>query len=52
VTKKKDVVWFALDDSRPLFAFAGIWTVFKGERGLLIQEGMSFCNSWLSSCIE
>jgi putative SOS response-associated peptidase YedK len=33
VTKKKDVVWFALDDSRPLFAFAGIWTEFKGERG-------------------
>jgi hypothetical protein len=21
----KDVVWFALDDSRPLFTFAGIW---------------------------
>jgi putative SOS response-associated peptidase YedK len=23
-TNKKDVVWFALDDARPLFAFAGI----------------------------
>jgi putative SOS response-associated peptidase YedK len=23
---KKDVVWFALDKSRPLFSFAGIWT--------------------------
>ena len=22
-TKKKDVVWFALDDDRPLFAFGG-----------------------------
>jgi putative SOS response-associated peptidase YedK len=33
VTKKKDVVWFALDETRPLFAFAGIWTEFKGERG-------------------
>jgi putative SOS response-associated peptidase YedK len=33
VTRKKDVVWFALDESRPLFAFAGIWTSFKGERG-------------------
>jgi putative SOS response-associated peptidase YedK len=33
VTKKKDVVWFALDESRPLFAFAGVWTEFKGERG-------------------
>jgi hypothetical protein len=27
-TKKKDVVWFALNDDRPLFAFAGIWTEF------------------------
>ena len=25
-TKKKDVVWFALNESRPLFAFAVIWT--------------------------
>jgi putative SOS response-associated peptidase YedK len=33
VTKKKDVIWFALDESRPLFAFAGIWTSFNGERG-------------------
>src|SRR3984893_6726658 len=32
-TKKKDVVWFALNDDRPLFAFAGIWTEFRGERG-------------------
>jgi putative SOS response-associated peptidase YedK len=32
-TKKKDVVWFALNDDRPLFAFAGIWTEFKGHRG-------------------
>lgn len=32
-TGKKDVVWFALNDDRPLFAFAGIWTVFKGDRG-------------------
>jgi putative SOS response-associated peptidase YedK len=31
-TKKKDVVWFALDDGRPLTAFAGIWTEFKGDR--------------------
>jgi putative SOS response-associated peptidase YedK len=23
---KKDVVWFAINDDRPLFAFAGIWT--------------------------
>lgn len=32
-TKKKDVVWFALDESRPLFCFAGIWTMFNGDRG-------------------
>ena len=30
-TKKKDVVWFALNDDRPLFAFAGIWTEFRGR---------------------
>jgi hypothetical protein len=27
------VVWSALDDARPLFAFAGIWTEFRGDRG-------------------
>jgi putative SOS response-associated peptidase YedK len=27
---KKDVVWFALDKSRPLFSFAGIWTDWEG----------------------
>jgi hypothetical protein len=32
-TKKKDVVWFALNEDRPLFAFGGIWTEFRGERG-------------------
>jgi putative SOS response-associated peptidase YedK len=32
-TGKKDVVWFALNDYRPLFAFAGIWTEFRGDRG-------------------
>jgi putative SOS response-associated peptidase YedK len=32
-TKKKDVVWFAWNDDRPLCAFAGIWTEYKGDRG-------------------
>jgi putative SOS response-associated peptidase YedK len=32
-TRKKDVVWFALKDDRPLFAFAGIWTEYKCDRG-------------------
>ncbi len=31
-TKKKDAVWFALKNDRPLTAFAGIWTEFKGDR--------------------
>jgi putative SOS response-associated peptidase YedK len=30
---KKDVVWFALNENRPLFAFGGLWTEFKGDRG-------------------
>jgi putative SOS response-associated peptidase YedK len=29
----KDVVWFALNDYRPVFAFGGLWTEFKGDRG-------------------
>jgi putative SOS response-associated peptidase YedK len=32
-SQKKDVVWFALNEDRPLFAFAGIWTEFKADRG-------------------
>jgi hypothetical protein len=31
-TGRKDVVWFALNDDRPLFAFGGIWTEFRGVR--------------------
>ena len=27
------MVWFALNEERPLFAFAGIWTTFYGDRG-------------------
>jgi putative SOS response-associated peptidase YedK len=27
------VVWFALNEDRPLFAFGGIWTEFRGDRG-------------------
>jgi putative SOS response-associated peptidase YedK len=32
-TGRKDVVWFALNDDRPWFAFAGIWTEYRGGRG-------------------
>ncbi|MGJ4996384.1 SOS response-associated peptidase family protein [Bradyrhizobium sp. HKCCYLS3077] len=35
-TKKKDVVWFAPSDDRPLTCFAGIWTEFKGDRGTIL----------------
>ncbi|WP_336489373.1 SOS response-associated peptidase [Methylobacterium nigriterrae] len=30
---KKTPVWFALNDERPLFAFAGIWRPWTGVRG-------------------
>lgn len=30
---RKTPVWFALDDERPLFAFAGLWTAWTGVRG-------------------
>jgi putative SOS response-associated peptidase YedK len=30
---KKDVVWFALNNDRPLFAFGGPRTEFNGDRG-------------------
>ena len=30
---RTDFVWFALNPDRPLFAFAGIWTEFRGDRG-------------------
>ena len=32
-TRKKDVVWFALNEDRPLCAFAGLWAEFRGDRG-------------------
>jgi putative SOS response-associated peptidase YedK len=31
-TRKTDVVWFAINDDRPLTCFAGIWTEFKGHQ--------------------
>jgi putative SOS response-associated peptidase YedK len=30
---KKTPTWFALSDDRPLFAFAGLWTRWRGIRG-------------------
>jgi putative SOS response-associated peptidase YedK len=33
VTNRKDIVWFALSEDRPLFAFAGLWRPWSGRRG-------------------
>jgi putative SOS response-associated peptidase YedK len=33
VTGQKIWTWFALDESRPLFAFAGMWCTWTGARG-------------------
>ena len=33
VTRRKPLHWFATDESRPLFFFAGIWTPWHGTRG-------------------
>ena len=33
VTRRKPIHWFALDRTRPLFFFAGIWTDWQGTRG-------------------
>jgi len=33
-TGKKEVVLFAFSDHRPFFAFVGIWTEFRGDRGI------------------
>ena len=30
---RKTPIWFALDADRPLFAFAGLWTRWRGMRG-------------------
>jgi putative SOS response-associated peptidase YedK len=30
---RKTPTWFALDESRPLFMFAGVWTSWRGTRG-------------------
>jgi hypothetical protein len=42
------VVWFALNEDRPLFAFAGLWTEFTGDRGTKSKPipGPHFC-LWL-----
>lgn len=48
VTKRKDIVWFALSDDRPLTAFAGIWTEFAGDRGTKAKPVLGPSGLWLS----
>ncbi|MBS7542991.1 SOS response-associated peptidase [Ancylobacter oerskovii] len=33
VTRRRDIVWFARDEGRPLACFAGLWTPWQGTRG-------------------
>jgi hypothetical protein len=51
-TNKKDVVWFALNEDRPLFAFAGIWTTFNRDRGTKPVPGPHHARfpKWVKSC--
>ena len=30
---RKTPIWFALNEDRPVFAFAGLWTAWRGMRG-------------------
>ena len=41
-TTPKVTHWFALDGERPLFAFAGIWRPWTGERGKEMGEHLLF----------
>ncbi|MGO9359058.1 MAG: hypothetical protein ACLP1D_15530 [Xanthobacteraceae bacterium] len=55
VTKKKDIIWFALSPDRPLFAFAGIWTEWTGKRGPaknLTVDGPPLAYAFLSTPAE
>ena len=48
---KKTPTWFALDEDRPLFAFAGIWTTWTGVRGTKANpvEGEHRLNGFLTT---
>lgn len=49
-TGRKDIVWFSLDPSRPLFAFAGLWRPWTGTRGTKAKpvEGEHLLYSFLT----
>ena len=48
---RKTPKWFAIDESRPLVAFAGIWTEWNGIRGTKANpvEGRHFLYGFLTS---
>jgi hypothetical protein len=48
-TKKKDVVWFALNEDRPLFAFAGIWTGSLAGSPVIASHSFQDCSNWSSN---
>lgn len=47
---RKTPTWFALDESRPVFAFAGIWAQWRGVRGTKANpiEGEHQCFGFLT----
>jgi hypothetical protein len=50
--RQNNVVWFALNDDRPLFAFAGICTEYRGDRGTKSNRSpalISFMAFWPTS---
>jgi putative SOS response-associated peptidase YedK len=57
-TKKKDVVWFAINVDRPLTCFAGIWTDFNGDRGTKSKpipgphQAYGFLTTWPNAVVE
>lgn len=50
-SKPKVANWFAIDESRPLFAFAGIWCAWHGLRGTKANpiEGDHFLYGFLTT---
>lgn len=51
VTGRKDIVWFSIDETRPLFAFAGLWRPWPGMRGTKAKpvEGEHLLYSFLTT---
>jgi len=50
-TGRKDIVWFSIDETRPLFAFAGLWRPWTGTRGTKAKpvEGEHLLYSFLTT---